>query len=78
MRVRARSCPWITSDLKKQLHDRNVLKIKAIKSNDGDDSMRLETSTCKTTELSEQPNQICQADSRKTWQTINELKGESF
>ena len=40
MRVRARSCPWITSDLKKQLHDRNVLKIKAIKSNDGDDSMR--------------------------------------
>ena len=30
MRVRARSSPWITSELKKRMHDRDILKIKAI------------------------------------------------
>ena len=34
MRVRARSSPWITSELKKQMHNRNILKIKAIRSKD--------------------------------------------
>ena len=33
-RVRGRSSPWITSELKKQMHERDILKIKAIKSND--------------------------------------------
>ena len=33
-RVRGRSCPWITSELKKQIHERDILKIKAIKSYD--------------------------------------------
>ena len=40
MRVCARSSPWITPDQKKRMHDRNILKIKAIKSNDPDDWMR--------------------------------------
>ena len=33
-RVRGRGSPWITSELKKQMHERDMLKIKAIKSND--------------------------------------------
>ena len=36
-RVRARSSPWITSELKKRMHDRDVLKIKACKSNNPND-----------------------------------------
>ena len=34
MRVHARSSPWITSELKKRMHNRNILKIKAIRSKD--------------------------------------------
>ena len=34
MRVRARSSPWITSELKKRMHNRNILKIKTIRSKD--------------------------------------------
>ena len=34
MRVRARNSPWITSELKKLMHDRDILKLKAVKSND--------------------------------------------
>ena len=37
MRVRTRSSPWITSELEKRMHDRNILKIKASKSNDSND-----------------------------------------
>ena len=33
-RVRGRGSPWITSELKKQMHEKDILKIKAIKSND--------------------------------------------
>ena len=33
-RVRGRGSPWITSELKKQMNERDILKIKAIKSND--------------------------------------------
>ena len=39
MRVRARGSPWITSELKKRMHNRNILKIKAIKSKDPFDWM---------------------------------------
>ena len=40
MRVRARSSPWITSELKKRMHNRNILKIKAIRSKDPFDWMQ--------------------------------------
>ena len=33
-RVRRRGSPWITSELKKQMHEKDILKIKAVKSND--------------------------------------------
>jgi len=34
MSARRRSSPWITSELKKRMHDRDILKMKASKSND--------------------------------------------
>jgi len=34
MRVPAGSSPWITSELKKRMHNRNILKIKAMQSKD--------------------------------------------
>ena len=37
MRVRTRSFPWTTSELKKRMHDRDIVKIKASKSNDSND-----------------------------------------
>ena len=36
-RVKSKSCPWITADLKERMHNRDTLKIKAIKSNDPHD-----------------------------------------
>lgn len=36
-RVRSKSCPWITAGLKERMHNRDTLKIKAIKSNDQHD-----------------------------------------
>ena len=41
MRVRARSSPWITSELKKRMHNRNIPKIKAIRSKDPFDWIQL-------------------------------------
>ena len=80
-RVRARSSPWITLELKNKMHDRDVLKIKAIKSNDSQDwsnfrkqrnivngEIRLAKQVYYQTQFNEY-----KADSRKTWQTINEL-----
>ena len=55
MRVRSRSCPWITADLKEQKRDRNILKMKSIKSNDRNDWMRYKK------QLKEQQNQVSQA-----------------
>ena len=40
MRGRSRSSPWITSELKKIMHNRNILKIKATRSNDPFDWMQ--------------------------------------
>ena len=51
-RVRARSSPWITSGIKGLMHKRDILKIKAIKSNAPNDWMLLH----KTTEYNQQRN----------------------
>ena len=37
---RARSSPWITSTLKRRIHDRDILKIKASKSKNPSDWMQ--------------------------------------
>ena len=36
-RVRSKNSPWITADLKERMHNRDTLKIKAMKSNDPHD-----------------------------------------
>ena len=80
MRVRTRSSPWITSELKKRMHDRDILKIKASKSNDSNDwSLFKKQSNIVNSEirLAKQAyyhnsfNKYTD-DSKKTWQTINE------
>ena len=81
MRVHARSSPWITSELKKRMHNRNILKIKAIRSNDPFDWMQFkkhrnivnnEIRLAKRSYYHNSFNEY-KVNSRKTWQTINEL-----
>ena len=82
MRVRARSSPWITSELKKRMHNRNILKIKAIKSKDPFDWMQFKkqrnivNNEIRLAKQSYYHNSFHEykVNSRKTWQTINELK----
>ena len=81
MRVRTRNSPWITSELKKRMHDRDILKIKASKSNDWNDwSLFKKQSNIVNSEIRLAKQAYYQhsfnkytGDSKKTWQTINEL-----
>ena len=43
MGVRARGSPWITSELKKRMHIRSILRIKAIRSKDPFDWMQFKS-----------------------------------
>ena len=80
-RVRARISPWITSRIKGLMHTRDILKIKAIMLNAPTDWMlykRQRNLTNKEIRLTKQgyyQNSFKEHtdDSRKTWQTINEL-----
>ena len=80
-RVRSRKVPWVTSDLRKGMRDRDVAKRKAIKSNDPQDwavYKRLRNKIngeVKSTKASYYANAFIQSNgnSRKTWQMINEL-----
>ena len=80
-RVRARSSPWITSELKKQMHNRNILKIKAIRSKYPFDWMQFkkqrnivnnEIRLAKQSYYHNSFNEY-KVNSRKTWQIIHEL-----
>ena len=81
MRVRTRSSPWITSELKKRMHDRNILKIKASKSNDSNDwslfkkQRNIVNSEIRLAKQAYYQNSFNKytGDSKKTWQAINEL-----
>ena len=81
MRVRARSSPWITSELKDLMHSRDILKIKAIRSNDPRDWALFKKQRNLVNKQIQLAKQIYYqnsfndhiGDSRKTWQTINEL-----
>ena len=81
MRVRARSSPWITSTLKRCMHDRDILKIKASKSKNPSDWMQFKKQrniVNKEIRLAKQAyyqNTFNEnkGDSKRTWQTINEL-----
>ena len=80
-RVRSGKVPWITSDLRKGMRDRDVAKRKAIKSNNPQDwavYKRLRNrinGEVKSTKASYYAGAFVQSngDSRKAWQLINEL-----
>ena len=80
-RVRAKKSPWITHELKKRMHERNILKIQATRSNDPNDwaifkrirnSVNNEIKHAKklhyTNTLHENRN-----NSKKTWNIINDI-----
>ena len=84
MRVRVRSSPWITSELRKRIMIEIFLKFKAYKINDPNDwtqFKRLRDIVNSEFRLAKQAyyqnsfNQYT-GDSRKTWQTINELTSQ--
>ena len=80
-RVRSGKVPWITSDLRKGMRDRDVAKRKAIKSNNPQDwamYKRLRNrinGEVKSTKASYYASAFIQSNgyARKTWQLINEL-----
>ena len=80
-RVRSKSCPWITAGLKERMHNRDTLKIKAIKSNDPHDWADFKRTRNKVnTEIKAAKkiiynNKFIETDGhpRKTWQTIKDL-----
>ena len=81
MRVRSRSSPWITSELKDLMHNRDILKIKASKTNDPNDWALFKKQRNIVNKQIRSAKQVYYqnsfnkhtSDSRKTWQTINEL-----
>ena len=81
MRVRSRSSPWITAGLKDLMHNRDILKIKAIKTNDPNDWAVFKKQRNLVNKQVRLAKQVYYqnifnkhtSDSRKTWQTINEL-----
>ena len=80
-RVRTSKSPWITPQLKQSMHDRDVLKIKAIRSNDLSDWRVFRN--CRNTVnndvklakemYSKNAFHENEGNSRKTWGIINEL-----
>ena len=81
MRVRSRSSPWITSELKDLMHNRDILKIKASKTNDPTDWALFKKQRNTVNKQIRSAKQVYYQNSfnkhtsncRKTWQTINEL-----
>ena len=81
MRVRSRSSPWITAELKDLMHNRDILKIKAIKTNDPNDWAVFKKQRNLVNKQVRLAKQVYYqnifnkhtSDSRKTWQTIKEL-----
>ena len=80
-RVRVSKSPWITPELKQCMHQRDVLKIKASRSNDPDDwtvfkrSRNLVNSEIKNAKALYYANasQENKNNLKKTWNIINEL-----
>ena len=78
-RVRSKRSPWITSELKKRMHERDIMKLKAIRSKNPQDwgeFKRLRNKVnCKIKIAKEsyykQSFTEHKNDSRRTWQTIN-------
>ena len=85
-RVRARGSPWITSELKKQMHDRDILKLRAIRSKNPNDWVHFKRQRNKVNSATRLAKEVYyqnmlnehKGDSRKTWQIINELSSRNF
>ena len=79
--VRGRGSSWITSGLKKQMHERDILKIQVIKSNDPalwalfKRQRNIVNRPAKQANLAYYQTSFIdhKCDSRKTWPIINEL-----
>ena len=84
-RVRSKSClnhaQMVTAGLKERMHNRDTLKIKAIKSNDPHDWANFKRMRNKVNTEIKVAKKVCynnkfienNSDPRKTWQTINDL-----
>ena len=80
-RVRSKNSPWITADLKERMHNRDTLKIKAIKSNDLHDWANLKRMRNKVNTEIQAAKELfynnkfteTNGDPRKTWQIIHDL-----
>lgn len=82
-RTRARKCPWLNRDLKELMHARKCLKIKAIQSNNASDWIAFKKFRNHVNEKVKDAKksyysssfEAFEGNSRKTWQTINQLMG---
>ena len=80
-RVRSKRSPWITSELKKGMHDRGIMKLKAIRSknpHDWAEFKRLRNKVNGDIKIAKESYykksfNVHKNDPRRTWQTINEL-----
>ena len=80
-RVRARGSPWITSELKNIMHNRDILKLKAIRSNNLNDWEKFKQQRNKVNQAIRAAKQRYyhstlsehKSDSKKTWEIINEI-----
>ena len=84
MRIRNKSSAWINSDIKREMHARDLLKKRAIKSNNPGDWALYKTKKNSVNKLilntkkSFYRNKIDKSsgDSKSTWKIINELRGK--
>ena len=79
-RVRSKRSPWIISELKKHMHERDIMKLKAIRSKNPQDLgefKRLRNKVYSNIKIAKESyykqSSEHKYDSRRTWQTINEL-----
>ena len=80
-RVRSKNSPWITAGLKERMHNRDPLKIKAIKSNDLHDWANVKTMRNKVNTEIQAAKELfynnkfteTNGDPRQTWQIIHDL-----
>ena len=82
-RVRGSKSPWITTELKKMMHLRDRLKIKAIRSGDAIDWNNFKRARNNVNNAIKNAKKsyylksftACDGNSRKTWEIINEMTG---
>ena len=75
-RVRSSKSPWITPELKRHMHERDILKIKAIQSKDIHDwsaFKKARNSVNNEIKLAKKAFHENESNVKKTWGIINEL-----